>query len=180
VVREMVQVRGEVDRAVRQGVLVWPLNRAQRYPLVSVFFPEIGIDARGERPMDIAGKAIDLTAKGGWQAVLIDTFEKHTGRRYMDFYTYEDTARLARLAHVRGLEFWVAGSIGLREIAPLIACKVDLICFGGAARHRTGVRTVIVHGQPDQTIKRPLVERLVRAFERADPRGHMTRRRERK
>ena len=180
VVKQMVEVRKEVDKAVRQGVLVWPLNRTQRYPLVSVFFPEIGIDARGERPLDIAEKAIDLTARGGWQGVLIDTFEKHTGRRYVDFYTYEDTARLARRAHERGLEFWVAGSIGLAEVAPLLKCKVDLICFGGAARHRTGVRTVIVHGQPDQTIKRPLVERLVRAFERADPRGRVTRQRERK
>ncbi len=170
VVRQMVRVRAEVDQAVRQGVLVWPLNRTQRYPLVSVFFPEIGIDSRGERPAEIGQKAIELTARGGWQGVLIDTFEKRTGRRYVDFYSYEDTTRLMRLAHARGLEYWVAGSISLREVAPLLACKVDLICFGGAARHRTGVRTVLVHGQPDQTIKRPLVEKLVRAFERGDPR----------
>ena len=35
---------------------------AGKYPLVSVFFPEIGIDYNAERPMDIAAKAIELTA----------------------------------------------------------------------------------------------------------------------
>ncbi len=171
VVRQMKLVRREVDQAVKQGAIVMPLNRTTRYPLISVFFPEIGIESHGERPFEIASRAIDITAKGGWQGVLIDTFEKHTRRRYMDFYSLEETAELVRMAHNRKLEFWIAGSISLPEVKPLLKCKVDLICFGGAARNATGQRSVIVHGQPDQTIKRPLVEKLVRAFERADPRS---------
>ena len=170
VLKQMRAIRHEVDAAVKQGAIVMPLNRTTRYPLISVFFPEIGINSHGEDPMEIAREAVRLTAAAGWQGVLLDTFEKHTGKRYRDFYSVDDTRRLAREAHDKGLELWVAGSIALEEVPALVRCQVDLICFGGAARHRTGLRTQIVHGRPDQTIKRPLVEELVRAFERADPR----------
>jgi uncharacterized protein (UPF0264 family) len=171
VLRQMIIIRQEVDAAVKQGAIVMPLNLTTRYPLISVFFPEIGINSYGERPFEIAAKGIELTAKGGWQGVLIDTFEKHTGRRYKNFYSPEETAELAAMAHKKGIEFWIAGSISLPEVVPLVKCNVDLICFGGAARHRTGQRAVIVQGRPDQTIKRPLVEELVQAFEEADPRA---------
>jgi len=179
VVEQMKLVRGYVDEAVTEKALVMPLNRTGRYPLISVFFPEIGIDANGERPREIGDKAIDLTRKGGWQGVLIDTFEKHTGRRYADFYTLEDTRALARRAHDKHLEFWIAGSIAREEVAALLRCDVDLICFGGAARDRSGRRPNFSEGpsgagtaprRPNQEIKRPLVEGLVRVFERVDRR----------
>jgi hypothetical protein len=171
VLKQMMLVRKDVDAAVRERALVLPSSRATRYPLVGVFFPEIGIDAHGERPLEIAEKAIKLATEGGWQGVLLDTFEKHTGRRYADFYDVAATARLARLAHEKRIELWVAGAIALAEVGPLIRkCRVDVICFGGAARHASGQRTVLVHGRREQTIKRPLVEKLVAAFERADPR----------
>jgi len=170
VLKQMRIVRQLVDDAVSEGAIVMPLNRTTRYPLISVFFPEIGINAYGERPLEIAKEGIRLAAGAGWQGVLLDTYEKHTGKRYRDFYSIPDTKRLAKLAHGEGIELWVAGSIALEEVVPLVRAKVDLICFGGAARHRTGQRTQIVHGRPDQTIKRPLVEQLVAAFERADSR----------
>lgn len=166
--KQMRMVRVEVDSAVKNGAVVMPLNRTQRYPLISVFFPEIGINSHGETPMEIAREGIRLSAAAGWQGVLIDTYEKHTGKRYHDFYSLKDTATLARLAHARGLEFWVAGSISLSEVVPLVRSKVDLICFGGAARHPGGQRTALVRSRSDQTIKRPLVEKLVRAFERGE------------
>lgn len=171
VVRQMRIVRKQVNAAVRSKAITMPLNRTTRYPLVSVFFPEIGINAHGETPAEIATEAIRLTRAAAWQGVLIDTFEKHAGKGYSDFYSLQDTSTLSSLAHRAGLEFWVAGSISLPEVEPLVKAKVDLICFGGAARHRSGQRTVIVPGRPDQTIKRPLVEDLVRAFERADRRS---------
>jgi uncharacterized protein (UPF0264 family) len=171
VLRQMTVVRLEVDSAVRQGAIVMPLNRTTRYPLISVFFPEIGINSHGERPMEIALEGVRLTAASGWQGLLLDTYEKHTGKRYKDFYTIRDTTKLARIAHDKGIELWVAGSISLDEVSALVKAKVDVICFGGAARHKTGQRTVLVKGQPDQTIKRPLVEKLVGAFERTDPRS---------
>lgn len=168
VLKQMRMVRDEVDTAVKSGAIVMPLNRTQRYPLISVFFPEIGINSHGETPMEIAREGIRLSAAAGWQGILIDTYEKHTGKRYHDFYSLKDTVTLARLAHARRLEFWVAGSISLSEVVPLVRSKVDLICFGGAARHPGGQRTAIVRGRPDQTIKRPLVEKLVQAFERGE------------
>jgi hypothetical protein len=170
VLRQLKAVRGYVDDAVTQKALVMPLNRTGRYPLISVFFPEIGIDSNGERPFEIIAKGIDLAARGGWQGVLIDTFEKHTGKTYKDFFSLEETTRLSSMAHSKSLELWVAGSISRPEIAGLIKSGVDLICFGGAARHATGVRTAIVKGETDEAIKRPLVEQLVREFEKGDPR----------
>ncbi len=170
VLRQLRAVRAYVDDAVNQKALVMPLNRTGRYPLVSVFFPEIGIDSNGERPFEIIAKGIDLTARGGWQGILVDTYEKHTKKAYKDFFTLEDTTRLSSMAHSNSLELWVAGSILRPEIAGLIKCGVDLICFGGAARHPTGIRTAMVKGGRDDAIKRPLVERLVREFEKSDPR----------
>lgn len=171
VLKQMRLVRKQVDAAVKSGVIVMPLNKTQRYPLISVFFPEIGINSHGETPMEIAREGARLSAAAGWQGMLIDTYEKHTGKRYHDFYSLKDTATLSRLAHAKGLEFWVAGSINLQEVVPLVKCKVDLICFGGAARHASGKRTALVRGRPDQTIKRPLVEKLVQAFERGEQRA---------
>jgi uncharacterized protein (UPF0264 family) len=82
----------------------------------------------------------------------------------------QDTDELAELAHKNKLEFWIAGSISRDEIAGLVKCKVDLICFGGAARHRSGRRTEKLRGRRDESIKRDLVEELVHEFEKADPR----------
>jgi uncharacterized protein (UPF0264 family) len=167
---QMQMVREYVDDVVRERLILMPLNVSRRYPLFSVFFPEIGIDTQGDRPRDIAESAINLTAQAGWQGVLIDTFEKYTGRRYRDFYSVEDTAALARMAHDRRLEFWIAGSISADEVGALLRCSVDLICFGGAARHRSGRRVETKGRRRDESIKRPLVEDLVRRFERANPR----------
>jgi hypothetical protein len=66
------------------------------------------------------------------------------------------------------MEFWIAGSIRREEIADCLACDVDLICFGGAARHETGRRVEQKGGRCDESIKRRLVERLVEEFDRAD------------
>lgn len=167
VLEQMRQVRTLVDDVVSQNLVVIPLTKTARYPLIGVFFPEIGIDSHGERPREIAEKGITLAAKAKWQGILIDTFEKHTGRRYWDFYSVEDTADLARKAHSLGLDFWVAGSIRCEEIQRLIKCNVDLICFGGAARHRTGVRVEDLGDRKDEAIKRPLVEDLIAEFEAA-------------
>jgi len=177
VLEQMRLIRKMVDEVVRERLLVFPLGRTEgRYPLISVFFPEMGISNAGERPMDIARSGIELTRQAGWQGVLIDTFEKYTGKRYADFYSVDETARLAKEAHAAGLELWIAGSIRQDEVAPYLGCKVDLICFGGAARHKTGIRVASRGGRRDESIKRPLVEQLVAAFDRADPKPKPSRR----
>jgi uncharacterized protein (UPF0264 family) len=170
---QMKLVRRMIDDVVRERLLVFPLSKADgRYPLISVFFPEVGINNVGERPLDIARIAIALTASAKWQGVLIDTFEKYSGRRYNDFFSVDDTRALARLAHAKGIEFWIAGSIRRQEIRPYVKAGVDLICFGGAARHESGVRVATGSaGRHDEAIKLPLVRKLVREFDRADPKA---------
>lgn len=175
IVRQMKLIRKMVDAVVHEKLLVYPLGRTSgRYPLVSVFFPEMGIDSAGERPFEIARKGIGLTRKAGWQGLLIDTFEKYTGRRYPDFYSIEDTATLVAEAHAAKIELWIAGSIKKTEVAAYLKCGVDLICFGGAARHAEGIRVTAKGGRRDESIKRPLVEELVAVFNRVDPKSKST------
>jgi hypothetical protein len=52
---------------------------------------------------------------------------------------------------------------------------VDLICFGGAARHAIGVRVTRKGGKADESIKRDLVEKLVAVFDRVDPKARARR-----
>src|SRR5262249_56236932 len=79
---QMKLVRRMVDDVVRERLLVFPLSRADgRYPLISVFFPEVGINSVGERPTDIARAGIDLTAGANSQGILIDTFEMYSRPR---------------------------------------------------------------------------------------------------
>ena len=176
---QMKLVRRMVDDVVRERLLVFPLSKADgRYPLISVFFPEVGINSIGERPMDIARVGIDLTAGANWQGMLIDTFEKYSGRRYNDFFSVDDTRELARRAHAKGIEFWIAGSIRRQEVGAYVKAGVDLICFGGAARYESGSRvTKGGGGTRDEEIKLPLVRQLVREFDLADPKRRARKRR---
>ncbi len=171
VIKQMRLVREIVDNAVKERALVMPLNQTCQFPLFSVFFPEIGIDSIGESPREIAEKAIRITKEGGWQGLLLDTFDKFAGHSYKDFYSLRDTAELAEMAHDAELEFWIAGSISCKEVPRLVKRNVDLICFGGAARHKSAQRITSVRGKQDQSIKRPLVVDLVKAFEENDPRS---------
>jgi uncharacterized protein (UPF0264 family) len=136
-----------------------------------VFFPELGIDHHGELPTFIAERGIELTRDAGWQGLLIDTFQKTTGKRYHDFYSVDDTKKLADSAHAAGIEFWIAGSIRRDEVANLVKAGVDLICFGGAARHASGVRITDEPGGRDESIKRELVEALASEFDLVDQRS---------
>ena len=168
---QMGLVREQVDSPSKTGAMIASRNPQKQFPLISVFFPELGIDSNGERPYEIAAKGIALTAKAGWQGLLIDTYEKFTGKKYKDFYSLHDTESLARIAHEHGIELWIAGSISQAEVPALLQCQVDLICFGGAARHASGQRTGDKGKTPeDDSIKRPLVEQLVKTFELHDPR----------
>ncbi len=172
ILSQMKLIRSMIDDVVKERLVVFPLSRTEgQFPLISVFFPEMGIDSAGERPVEIAQKGIELTKKAGWQGMLIDTFEKYTGRRYPDFYSLADTAALASAAHESKLELWIAGSILQAEVAAYLKCGVDLICFGGAARHAEGIRVTSKGAKRDESIKRPLVEKLVATFNKLDPKG---------
>lgn len=175
IVEEMKLVRAYVDRAQEDRMLVRSL--AGRYPLISVFFPEIGIDYNADRPMDVARKAIEITKAGGFQGVLIDTFEKNAKPKkvYRDYYSLAETKAICDAAHEANLELWLAGSITQAEIKDLVACGADLICFGGAARHKSGDRAEsggakAAADAEENPIQRSLVEGLVREFEESDPR----------
>ncbi len=75
----------------------------------------------------------DLVKKMKADGLLIDTFDKGIGMGLMDYYTVADIRRFAKKCHDRGIEAWLAGSIGLEELPDLWEAGVDVICVRGAA-----------------------------------------------
>ena len=75
------------------------------------------------------GLAADMKADG----LLIDTFDKGLGRGLMDYYAIRDIRRFVRKCHDRGLEAWLAGSIGMAELPRLWEAGADVICVRAAA-----------------------------------------------
>ena len=65
--------------------------------------------------------------------LLIDTFDKTLGKGLMDYYSLAEIRRFVKKCHSRGLEAWLAGSIGKEELPALWAAGVDVVCVRGAA-----------------------------------------------
>lgn len=65
--------------------------------------------------------------------LLLDTFDKGFGMGLLDYYNLTDIYKFVAKCHERGLEAWLAGSIGLEELPGLWKRGVDVICIRGAA-----------------------------------------------
>jgi len=75
----------------------------------------------------------DLAAEMKADGLLVDTLDKSMGVGLLDYYEVRDIRRLVRKCHDRGLEAWLAGSIGLDDLPALWSTGVDVICVRGAA-----------------------------------------------
>jgi len=74
------------------------------------------------------GKAIKA------DGVLIDTFDKKSkGNKLTKSLSYQEIRSFAKKCHSLGLEAWIAGSIGCKELPKLWATGVDVVCIRGAA-----------------------------------------------
>lgn len=70
--------------------------------------------------------------------LLIDTFNKLTGKELLDYCALRDIKRFAAACHRIKKEAWIAGSITLEELPDLWATGVDVICIRGAACEQKG------------------------------------------
>jgi uncharacterized protein (UPF0264 family) len=75
----------------------------------------------------------DLAKHMKADGLLVDTFDKTLGMGLMDYYTLADIRRFVKKCHTRGLEAWLAGSIGKDELPSLWEASVDVVCVRGAA-----------------------------------------------
>lgn len=75
----------------------------------------------------------DLAKHMNADGLLLDTFDKGFGMGLLDYYNLTDIKKFVVKCHERGLEAWLAGSIGLDELPGLWKTGVDVICIRGAA-----------------------------------------------
>ncbi|GAI79894.1 unnamed protein product, partial [marine sediment metagenome] len=70
--------------------------------------------------------------------LLIDTFNKLTGKGLLDYCALRDIKRFTSACHKIKKEAWIAGSITLGELPALWTTGVDVICVRGAACEQKG------------------------------------------
>lgn len=83
--------------------------------------------------LDPIEEAPVLAKKVKSDGVLIDTFNKSTGKRLTDYFDYKDIKKFVTLCHQKKIEAWIAGSITKDELPYLWGTGVDVICVRGAA-----------------------------------------------
>jgi len=79
-----------------------------------------------------------LVTEAGATGVLVDTFNKLTGKGLLDYCTVDEVGSLVESCHEDGKEVWVAGSLTAEELPDLWGAGVDVICVRGAACESTG------------------------------------------
>lgn len=70
--------------------------------------------------------------------ILVDAFNKLTGRGLLDYCSADEIRSLAESCHEDGKEVWVAGSLTVEELPDLWSAGVDVVCVRGAACESTG------------------------------------------
>jgi (5-formylfuran-3-yl)methyl phosphate synthase len=98
-----------------------------------------------------------IASKAAADGLLIDTFDKGSGKNLFDHVSPEKITEMARKCHDSSIEFWVAGSLREEHFADLLKARVDVICVRGAA----------CKGNQDRTgeVDTKLVKRLVAAID---------------
>lgn len=111
----------EIVRTVRQ----W-------YPKKKLY-PAVFVDTDMQRYFDAFGESPKLAKDIQADGVLIDTFEKGTGKGLLDYVSAKEIAAWCKKLHAMKKEAWLAGSITKEELPELWAAGADVICVRGAA-----------------------------------------------
>jgi uncharacterized protein (UPF0264 family) len=125
------------------------------YPRKKVI-PTFFADPKLAKILDPIEEAPTLSSSVRAHGVLIDTFDKSTGKRLIDYYDYSAIKAFVRACHKRHLEAWIAGSITKEELPSFWETRVDVICVRGAACGRTDERMGKVRSE--------IVRKLVRTI----------------
>lgn len=96
-------------------------------------YPAVFVDTDMQRYFDAFGESPALAKQIDADGVLIDTFEKGTGKGLLDYTSVKEIAAWTRKLHATEKEAWLAGSITKEELPALWAAGADVICVRGAA-----------------------------------------------
>jgi uncharacterized protein (UPF0264 family) len=96
-------------------------------------YPAVFVDTDLQRYFDTFGESPKLAKDIDADGVLVDTYEKGTGKGLLDYVAVKDIAKWIRKLHGMGKEAWLAGSITKEELPGLWRAGADVICVRGAA-----------------------------------------------
>jgi hypothetical protein len=120
-----------LEAAVYQGEsLVRAIKKF--YPKKKVV-PAVFVDKDLQRFFKPFQEGPELVTKIRADGLLIDTFDKLTGKGLLDYCTIQNIKNSVSTCHKIKKEVWIAGSIALKELPDLWATGVDVICIRGAA-----------------------------------------------
>lgn len=117
-------------------------------------YPAVFVDEAMQRFLNPFEEGIELIIKTKADGLLIDTFNKLTGKGFLDYCESTDVKKFVRDCHKNKKEAWIAGSITKEELPDLWATGVDVICVRGAACKQSKAGRF---GEVDQKIVRELV-----------------------
>lgn len=120
-------------------------------------YPAVFVDEAMQRLLKPFEEGVELIVKTKADGLLIDTFNKLTGKGFLDYCDLKDVKKFVRDCHKNRKEAWIAGSITKEELPELWATGVDVICVRGAACKQSKVGRF---GEVDEKIVRDLVKTL--------------------
>jgi uncharacterized protein (UPF0264 family) len=102
-------------------------------PVGKKLYPAVFVDpdmCRFFRPFE---HGLELLKGCNADGILIDTFNKLTGKGLLNFCSVDQIANFTQVLHRNKKEVWIAGSVSLEELPKLWGAGVDVICVRGAA-----------------------------------------------
>lgn len=144
-----------LEAAIYLGELL--VRTVKKFHLKKKVYPAVFVDEDMQRFLNPFEEGLELVIKTKADGLLIDTFNKLTGKGFLDYCDLIDIKKFVRDCHRKKKEAWIAGSITKEELPDLWAAGVDVICVRGAA---CKVSKVGRFGEVDEKIVRDLVNTI--------------------
>lgn len=103
------------------------------HPIGKGLYPAVFIDDDLRQILDPLEQGPKLVAAIRADGLLIDTYDKQTGKGLLDYVSVDDLKTLVTALHRSRREAWMAGSVTLEQLPALWETGVDVICVRGAA-----------------------------------------------
>lgn len=120
-----------LEPAVYQGREI--VRTVRKWHSKKRLYPAVFVDEDLLRFLDPFRDGAALVKSIGADGLLIDTFNKATGKGLLDYCKIAQITELSSQLHRMRKEMWLAGSIQLEELPQLWNAGADVICVRGAA-----------------------------------------------
>jgi uncharacterized protein (UPF0264 family) len=119
-----------LGRNIVRSVRAWEPSRR--------LYPALFVDDDLREILDPIHDGPGLVKEAAADGLLVDTFNKSSGKGLLDHVTLSELETLVHTLHEYRKEAWLAGSITLEEAPALWKIGVDVICVRGAASESSG------------------------------------------